>query len=273
MIIISKWKFALEKISKMSNKKIKISYGVLCMRFNQITKKREYLLVKKSATYNFVSFVLGKYNPDNPEKIKMLLDGTTVNEKLDIMYGTYDLLWMKAMRGIPDPNQSLYDVYLLGKARFHHVQQREDGKYIKRIVMRCSSVDYIWDFSKGRKTTVHEKDIDAALREFTEETGVDKNDIVIFPDKVFRHKVVLRNVEYVSYMYLAYYNGHSYTPKINMLNQDQFSEICDIRWMDLDTIASIDSLTRLYRFVKNISNQIKKRTNILKQWRETKTAV
>lgn len=255
----------------MHAKRIKKSYGVLCVRFNR--GRNEYLLVKKRYTYNFSTFVFGNYNIDSPQKIKLLLDKTTVNEKLDILHGSFALLWIKVMQQIPTPNNSLYEVYRSSEMKFNRLRSRDGGRYIADIVRSAASTDYIWDMVKGRKNTIYEHDMDAALREFTEETGISQNEITLVPDAVFRYKISAKNKVYVSYMYLAYYTG-SRNPDtqltVDMRNAHQYSEISNIAWMDMQTIACNDSLSRLHKFIKSISNQIKRRTDIIRKWQATK---
>ena len=90
-----------------------------------------------------------------------------------------------------------------------------------------------WEFPKGRKNS-KEKDLDCALREFEEETGISKNKIKVI-ENIMPFEEIFIGTNHKSYKhkyFLAYMNN---TNNIDEnLDNYQATEVSKIEWKSLD---------------------------------------
>ena len=241
------------------------SYGLMCFRFNQKLGKKEVLLVKKRVTYNFVDFVLGKYDVADYEKIKYMLNHTTVEEKIEINRLDFDIIWYHAWLFIPTPEDKLYYKYYESRNKFEDLLNfkfnGKRGDYLQRLLNNSKSVGNLWDFPKGKKTTPYETSLEAAVREFREETSISVSSLFIIPDVVRKTTVKLGKRIYVTNMFLAIYRNSNFTNYVTFGESMHNPEVSEIKWMNLELVASIDILGRLYPLVASTMKIIKKEYN------------
>ena len=265
----------------------KTSYGIACCRFNK-KNKLEILIVKKRYTYCFASFVLGKYNK-NQNYLKILFNGMTIQEKLDILSLNFDILWYKIWMEIPsnkpleEPDEidciyniNLYREYLRGngsdrykfykqkKAKFENLFVYGDKNTLIDIIRKTSNGIILWEIPKGKKNN-NETFMDCAIREFKEETGINYNNYTILFDlKPIVNSYTNFSTTYINKYYMAYETKHT-NPKIDFSNNIQVSEIQNIKWVELDEIKFIDPSGHLFKLVKKIfltfNNKYKKYHN------------
>jgi 8-oxo-dGTP pyrophosphatase MutT (NUDIX family) len=90
-------------------------------------------------------------------------------------------------------------------------------------------VESEWEFPKGRRNYL-EKDLDCALREFEEETGIPKTTIKIIENIIPFEEIFIgtNNKSYKHKYFLAYTNS-----KCNLSNF-QSSEVSKIEWKTID---------------------------------------
>jgi 8-oxo-dGTP pyrophosphatase MutT (NUDIX family) len=102
-----------------------------------------------------------------------------------------------------------------------------------------------WEFPKGRRN-YQEKDIDCALREFEEETGIPKKNIVVVENllpfeeiyigsnhKSYKHKYFLAYM-YDNIDFNNYHNNDDEIKENENLNKFQKTEVSKIEWKSLD---------------------------------------
>jgi 8-oxo-dGTP pyrophosphatase MutT (NUDIX family) len=98
-----------------------------------------------------------------------------------------------------------------------------------------------WGFPKGRRNP-NEKNLKCALREFYEETGIVKNDLIVL-NKLFPIQEIFfgtNGIKYKHIYYIAIYNSVDEIG-LNKIQEDQLTEIGDIKW------KSIDASLKLFR--------------------------
>lgn len=263
------------------------SYGIACCRFNK-KNKLEILLVKKRYTYCFASFVLGKYNK-NEKYLRLLFNGMTVQEKLDVLSLNFDMLWYKIWMEIPTNkllekpseidciyNTKLYKDYVRGntldrykfykkmKAKFENSFVYNEENSLLDLIRESSNGTFLWEIPKGRKNK-NETPMDCAIREFKEETGVNyDNYTIMFDLKPVVSSYTNFSSTYINNYYIAYETKYT-KPKIYLNNNTQVSEIQDVKWVQLDEIKFIDSQGHLFNLVKKIfivfNNKYKRLSN------------
>jgi len=238
-------------------KKSITSYGVICCRINNDTNHVETLLISKRYTYEYFEFVqgkkfaIGKKIPANV--IMAMLNKMTLDEKMDILSLNFDQMWYRIwLTG----NKSTS--YFHSKTKFEQIFLIDDGEWLKSLISKSLNSDRIWEIPKGRKNK-HEADINCAVREFCEETNIEKKHYKIFPNIRRSYTFEDAGVAYTFIYYLAIMR-RVIQPQVNLKNMHQVVEINDIRWMDLGAIKVLDTTGRLAPFLGPIFKLIKKPT-------------
>lgn len=250
--------------------RVKISYGIcLCRRGDNGT---EIIMIKKRLTYAFVAFVNGSYRSNDERYLTRLFNDMTDTEKLLILSQDFRYLWKHVW--FRDPPEEKLDSALCQR---HSCDAFPDSKYwdkhykfslltkdnkkkIKRLMYRSSNAETLWEFPKGRKHT-KETDLDAAIREFCEETGIRMAKFIILWDAPrVTQSYVDGGTKYINYYYLAECKGNI-VPAINFGNTNQISETRAIKWVkytDIDYMTTDEKTNkRIKKFFKKISHLYK----------------
>ncbi len=229
------------------------SMGIACCRFNN--GRPEILLICKRFTYSFNMFVHGRYNSEDNSALITLLSGMTVDEKHDLLSLNFVLIWYRVWLNSP---QKTFN-YLTAKNKFENTFVADNGARLRKLIAKSHHSDKIWEIPKGRKKNKLEPDINCAIREFQEETGIARKNYKIFPSATRTYSHVDSGTRYINTYFIAFMRNHI-EPKINFALQDQVDEIGDIRWMNLEDIKYVDTAKRLTNFVKPIFNYVKNHT-------------
>jgi 8-oxo-dGTP pyrophosphatase MutT (NUDIX family) len=196
------------------------SFGIVCYRINE-TNQIEYLLIQRKDSLGYVDFLRGKYNENNNFQLKNIINEMTEIEKNNILNYKYNELWDKLWNKINEK----YDIK--NEEKFNYIKTNKSFLFITDKIW----LEPEWGFPKGRRN-YKEKDIDCAIREFEEETGYNKHNLMFIKNlnpfeeiftgsnlKSYKHKYFLTYIEY-----------------INTINNTNFqkSEIGDMNWFTYD---------------------------------------
>lgn len=211
---------------------IKISNGVIVARYNPCKNQFEYLLVQKGFTYAFCDFVHKKWTLDN---LLTLLNMMTTEEKRLLLEANFRKIWDHIWRGFI-PKQAFYDDcerhfyrYFNGFAGRDRIRQFVD--------MSTSTGELLWEPPKGHRRDSKEKPLDCALREFTEETGLNFSNIKIIPGQYIQENKCDGNTVYS----VKYYIGLMKKIRdfhIHTINGGG-NEVRDVRWLTLPELNII----------------------------------
>jgi predicted NUDIX family NTP pyrophosphohydrolase len=250
---------------RVGKKTIKESVGIACCR---IRKKKvnsqmvqyenipEILLIQKRYTYAYSDFTHGIYNVTTSgalEELKKLLQKTTMEEKLDILSLDFNKIWYRVWLDAPKTQN-----YFTAKSKFESTFLIDNGIRLKKLIAESNSVDLIWEIPKGRKRK-NESDINAAVREFEEETGLKKSTYCIFPLANIKYNFTDANTTYHIKYHIAELLD-DVTIGIDFSQKEQIKEISKIRWMSIEEIRYNDCKgKRLEKIVKPIFAYLKSR--------------
>jgi ADP-ribose pyrophosphatase YjhB (NUDIX family) len=141
-----------------------------------------FLMIRRKDSLGFVDFMRGRYNLHNRQHIRNLIDEMTMGEKRRLRTLPFHELWRD----------------LWGRSWFSKFKQEEAASSSKLAALKRGvyndrtlySLDTLidesetsweepeWEFPKGRRNN-SEYDVTAALREFSEETGVHKQCVAL----------------------------------------------------------------------------------------------
>ena len=160
-----------------------ISNGMIV--FKDGTEGASYLMIRRKDTLGFVEFIRGKYPIYNQTYVQRLIDEMTVDEKHRLQTQTFSELWKNVWGDYL--NSKYQNEEAVSCDRFNMLKSgikmnRNSGSYytLNTLISNSSTrwTEPEWGFPKGRRN-YQEKDIECALREFSEETGYDETRLIV----------------------------------------------------------------------------------------------
>lgn len=191
----------------------------------------EVLMVQRKDSLRFVEFIRGKYTLKDPDYIKQLLSHMTPEERDLLTHYTFPQLWNHVW-GTTNPRNYRTD-FEQSQQKFNELNQTG---ILVRLLAETTSLwpTPEWGFPKGRRNP-YEADIDCAIRECIEETGLKREQLAIF-----------ENMEPLSETFYGdnkVYYSHKYYPALvtagtevsmSAMNPHMAREIGAVRWMSID---------------------------------------
>lgn len=215
--------------------KIKKSYGIICCK-KKDNKGLQIILIKKPTTYHFCEFVSGHYRKNDNTHLHKLFNNMTYHEKMDILSLKFANMWYRIYKTQPEQtfhhsNSYTSKQYIRKKNKFEVAFMQDNGARLKRLIADSINVDTIWEIPKGRrKESKDESEIDAAMREFAEESLITQ-----LHYKFLWH--IPPYIETYSDFGVTYQNIYYYAtaigewePSIKFGNNQQIAEVSDIKW-------------------------------------------
>lgn len=199
----------------------------------------EYLMIQRVDSFGYVEFMRGKYSLHNYSLLRNIIDEMTIQEKQNILTKPFDELWL-----------SLWGEY--SGLQYKGEQQVSKNKYLQlKSGIKWDGMSYSleslivssatkwetaeWGFPKGKRNN-QEKDLECAVREFSEETGYTKESLKqimnVFPyEEIF----IGSNMKcYKNKYFLHYMNS-----KIKLSSGYQKSEVNNMKWLSYDECMNI----------------------------------
>ena len=224
-------------------KKPIMSYGVICYRNNEYTNQYEYLMIQRRNSLSFVEFIRGKYDICNHQYIIHLMSLMTMYERKLLSNLAFDTLWNQVWYQSYAQKQLTND-YAFAKIKFQLLKDCGSiDLFISQITTKYREPE--WGFPKGRRR-LKESDIDCAVREFCEETGLAKNDIKLDNEhEQFEETFYGTNqVHYTHIYYTAKIIKNIYKRVyIDYCNPHQAREVQKVKWFSKEDVIR---LTRDY---------------------------
>lgn len=205
------------------------SCGILAFRYSP---DLEFLMIRRKDSFGMIDLIRGKYHPHNVFQVQSIIDQLSLSEKQRLLQQSFAQLWCQ-LWGIPWTEDHLPspDEVHAGRKFQQLVQgvEAEDGTvYTLASLLAQSRTQWTeteWEFPKGRRNP-KEREMDCALREFQEETGIPPSslDIVenMFP---LEETFIGTNLKPYKHKYfLAHCNHHA------PLTTFQPSEVSHMLW-------------------------------------------
>lgn len=215
-----------------------ISCGLIVYRVDS-DGQRSYLMIQRKDSFGFIDFIRGRYTLTNKNQIMGLIDEMTNKEKQMILHEDFKKLWS----------------YMWGTAHFtygseeYHAEEKilELRRGIKTETESYNLLDLViqsktawsvpeWGFPKGRRN-LHEKNIQTALREFSEETGYPAGAVDII-NNLAPFEELFMGSNFKAYRHLYYVaqmnSAHFYDP-----TKFQKSEVRSIGWKHIEECMAL----------------------------------
>jgi len=210
------------------------SYGVIVFKINN--NILNYLMIRRKNSFGYIDFIKGKYSINNIEQIQNNIDEMSNYEKTILGSQPFDFLWKQLW--CENVNLSNYknEEYVCSK-KFDAIKNGimiDNKQVILNELLENSKTNWTeteWEFPKGRRNN-KEKDLECALREFEEETGISKNTIKIV-ENVMPFEEIFIGTNHKSYKhkyFLAFMNENTG----DYLSHFQVTEVSKLEWKTLE---------------------------------------
>ena len=229
-----------------------ISYGIIAftMRENQ----PYFLLYQRRDSYEYMDFLRGIWNTDHD--VKNLFSLMSMEERQRIRDYTFKELWDDLWVTHTTP---IYKDMARCEKKYQSIKER-----IPKLLNTTSTniIEPPWGFPKGRKNS-NEKHLDAAVREFTEETNISITDYQLFDAHPVIERFVGSNNKYYNTVYFIIELGndvckiperrhtpncirqYTLTDEANMIEWVSYEDAC----LKLDHLKQ-EMLTDIYEQIK-----------------------
>lgn len=174
----------------------------------------KYLMIKRRKTLGYVDFMRGRYTKSN-SYLMNLIDEMTVQEKNDLLEFEFTRLSHDMWHAFHEETSA--------RDKFNDIKR--DGQLQKLIEASTTEWDsQEWGFPKGRRNS-NESEVACALREYEEETGHDKHNLILLRN-VLPFEEIFIGSNYKAYKHKYYIVFGE--PKV--LRSFQESEVSDLQW-------------------------------------------
>jgi 8-oxo-dGTP pyrophosphatase MutT (NUDIX family) len=225
-----------------------------------VKNKIKLLMIRRKNTVGYIEFVRGRYDHMSDDGILFLLNQMTHDEINYLKNNTFEFIWNdlwngkyndlpideNSIKNLDSINESQYQInldklsskdryiytkvhlkeYTISKQKFDYIIENNILEKLKsRIVILYEQPE--WGFPKGRRN-LHEKNIDCAVREFNEETGIDTSHIEIM-DRIYPLNETLKGTNNLNYRH-SYFLSIGKMEQVNLDLPSQKIEIGGIGW-------------------------------------------
>lgn len=246
-------------MNKQTN--IVISYGVALTKKNKNTNNYELLFIKKRVTYAFITFIKGVYNKNNDNELINLFNNMTIEEKISIMSLNFNIMWYKLYMVHPYNRYVIKDLSKFEncKNKFEKRFLLDEGRRLLKLIKNTKSISKLWEIPKGM-VNKNESSINAAIREFSEETNIKKNKYkILYNLNPMEYIFIDDNITYKYVYYLAVMLDNKYVPNIELsINSNSLMESIDIKFLNITEISMINKEPKFLKFIKEIFKKTKK---------------
>ena len=189
-------------------------------------------MIRRKETLGFIDFLRGKYAVNNKAYIANMVKQMTVEEKQLLATWNFNDLWKRTWQ---QNSCKMSGEETASRDKFNTL--KETGVLTELLNNPDNPVwtEPEWGFPKGRRE-VGETDLECAIREFKEETG-------LIPEKFIENLMPFEEIfmgsNYKAYKHKYFVMQMKYTEDVNTIAFDK-SEIGEMRWMSFrDCMAAL----------------------------------
>ncbi len=212
------------------------SYGIINVNIEQ----QKYLMICRKYSLGFVEFMRGRYTINNIHYLRNIIDEMTIHEKSMLCNLDFDSIW-KILWGSNSTDIRYKQEEKITKEKMNQLLEGivyNDQLYTLKELIKESKTAWNepeWGFPKGRRN-YKESDINCALREYQEETGLDKSNIKILSN-IAPYNEIFTGSNYKSYKHTYFIGIH----QDHDMNCDNFQkiEVSAMKWVTLDEAISM----------------------------------
>lgn len=231
------------------------SCGIIC--FKKVHSKNKIdlfnykiLLVRRKHTIGYIELLRGKYNINNNSYINKLFNIMT-NKEINLITDTDSFDNLRNRLGMTREYRNNYREYDHAKNKFHTIKTNIDS-YLSNKKDEWKETE--WGLPKGKRNS-RESNIECAIREFEEETGISSDKITILKNVKPLEEIYsgINNIKYKHIYYFSILNESDEFSEnevnLNENNREQLMEISKIKWFNFNEIEN----TIRYYYISKLS--------------------
>jgi len=209
------------------------SYGIIV--FRPSSEGLQFLMIRRKDSFGYIDFIRGKYSPYNLNQLQNIIDEMSLLEKERILNEPFEQLW-KNMWG-ESSNSQFKNEEIASSKKFYQIKEgityANETITLKDIIEKSETkwTETEWEFPKGRRNP-KEKDLDCAMREFEEETGIFISKVKIV-ENVLPFEEIFIGTNHKSYKH-KYFLAYMNEPDDLNLDNFQASEVSKQEWKNID---------------------------------------
>jgi len=215
-------------------------------------------MIRRKDTLGYVDFMRGRYNINQLYYINHLINDMTIQEKKKLLTNDFQTLWKQLWCIDSTQNTQYKQEEKISNKKYIELKETHTLEHLINT-NKTSWDEPEWGFPKGRRNYL-EKDLDCALREFEEETGINKKDIILINNiKPFEEIFIGSNFKSYKHKYfVAFYKNNN----INIPTNFQKTEVSKINWFSFQecihkirsyNLEKKDILTKINNILNNYS--------------------
>lgn len=224
------------------------SLGIITFKYDSKLKLPKYLMVCRKDSYGFVYFVRGTYNVYDKGLLESIASVLTNNEKHKLLTEDFNSIW-RSLWGENDGFKYRGE-YRDASIKFEQLRAGIFNKgvyYNLESIIRETNTNWDspeWGFPKGRRNNNQEGNLTCAMREFEEETGYDKNRLILLKNVLpFSEICIGSNYKLYKHSYYIAMMKQEYNKnngnKDNDVEDDEYkrfetSETSEVKWFTYD---------------------------------------
>ena len=241
------------------------SNGIIAFRKNPETNLTEYLMIRRKHTLGLIDFIRGKYSVYNQYYVSNMIYQMTNAEKEMLKTMDFEEIWLLVWG--KEANFSHYkNEETISKEKFYQLRSGINGQYTLADLVDTSPTKWDepeWGFPKGRRN-YQEKDIDCALREFSEETGYNQSRLTIIQN-IIPYEEIFMGSNMKTYKH-KYYVAYMQCPNNKLPSESspifQKTEVSKMGWFTYD-----DCIGRMRPYNLEKINILRKLNNALNEYK------
>ncbi len=221
-------------------------------------------MIRRKDSFGYIDFVRGKYSTYNIYQIQNVIDEMSIAEKERLLVEPFNTLWHQ-MWG--ENTRFQYNNEKFSSSKKYELFKEGlliDNKRVKfsDLVGNSNTAwsETEWEFPKGRRE-YNEKDLDCALREFEEETGIRRFNIQVV-ENVIPFEEIFIGTNHKSYKH-KYFLACT-TDEDVCLDNFQKTEVSKLEWKSLaECLESIRPYSlEKKRLIQNVDAVLREYKNI-----------
>jgi 8-oxo-dGTP pyrophosphatase MutT (NUDIX family) len=195
-------------------------------------------MIRRKDTLGFIDFMRGKYSVHNKGYLMNMIKQMTTSERTKITTMSFNDLWAE-LWGI-DVNTTQYRIEENGSRDKFNALKRgvvvlNHTHTLETMVAECNQ-STLWDepewgFPKGRRNYL-EKDFDCGIREFCEETGYNKSQLLHLKN-ILPFEEIFTGSNYKSYKH-KYFLCYMTVAESNKTGKYEPTEVSKMEWMSYE---------------------------------------
>lgn len=208
------------------------SYGIIVFRRGE--SGLQFLMLRRKDSFGYIDFIRGKYSPYNIYQIQNIVNEMSIEEKHRLLNEPFEDLWQNMWGEISISQYKNEEMTSYKKMELikNGVLVNDTTVTLREIIENSTTnwTETEWEFPKGRRN-FKERDLDCALREFEEETGISSTKLTLI-ENLLPFEEIFIGTNHKSYKH-KYFLAHINESE-EYLNNFQLSEVSKLEWKTID---------------------------------------